>query len=146
MNSRFSVMCRSLCWMTVGSVENSVVGAWSCSRIARCGLSRSSARIGESGPSESASLFAGEGAGAADAMSWSHSARSFFNLYPACQFQCWRKALEVPTHLASSFSSSSAFAVLATFRGFGFFRNGICGGTLSSRENQSLSVPFVTRS
>lgn len=73
-------MLRSRCWTAVGSVENSVVGAWSCSRIALCGLSSSSARMGENWPSSSEVLFAGVDAGAADLMSSSHSARSFFNL------------------------------------------------------------------
>lgn len=50
------------------------------------------------------------------------------------------------THLSSSRSSSSAFAAFAMFRGFGFFRNATCSCGSSSRENQSLRVPFETRS
>ena len=52
----------------------------------------------------------------------------------------------IDAYLSSSLSNSSAFAAFATFRGFGFFRNGTCGAASSSRENQSLSVPFVIKS
>ncbi len=56
-------------------------GACSCSRIARWGLSKRSGLIGESCPSAGAVSSVGEGTGAAEeVMSWSHSARSFFNL------------------------------------------------------------------
>ena len=46
-NSRFSEMLRRRCCMASGSVDSDVVGAWSCSSIARWGLSRSSGRTGE---------------------------------------------------------------------------------------------------
>ena len=73
-------MLRSRCWIDSGSVEDSVVDAWSCSRIALCGLSSSCGFGGDKGPSGSGSFFDGEGAEAVVAMSASHSPRSFFSL------------------------------------------------------------------
>ena len=70
-------MLRSRCWITAGSVDVSVVDTWSCSYIARCGESRRSECRGERSPSTS--VFDG-GAGVAEAMSSSHSPRSFLSL------------------------------------------------------------------
>ena len=74
--------------MAVGSVDECEVDACSCSSIALCGLSSSSGCIGERLPSVSISFFDGEDLGAADLISSSHSALSFFNLANVVSIVC----------------------------------------------------------
>jgi len=124
-------------------------GFWSWARISRSGVERRSGWRGESGVGSlaSASGSAVLVGGTAERVRASQSARSALSLEGE-EGQPWlhRWVWSERTHLSSSRSSSSAFAALAMLRGFGALRRGIAGGAASSRENQSLSVPLVTRS
>lgn len=123
----------------------SAVGRCSCSRMALWGLSSRSGLRGESWPSSGRPGVGGAVVGgAAEARRVSHSARSRFSLHSQLVLR-YRRCL-ITTYRSSSRSSSSAFATLAMFRGFGLFRKGTRGGASSSLENQSLRMPFVTRS
>ena len=88
--------------------------------------------------------FSGVGGGIAHLARVSHSWRSFLSLQSVSIVP--HDLLSAEPYLSSSRSSSIAFAALAMFRGLGFFRKATCCCGSSSRENQSLSMRFETRS
>lgn len=117
--------------------------------MARSGVLRRSEFTGESPRTAVSSegvafCFSGVGGGIADLVRVSHSWRSSLSLQSVSNVP--HDLLSVEPYLSSSRSSSIAFAALAMFRGLGFFRRATCCCGSSSRENQSLSIRFETRS